>query len=109
MRPRIVVGIDDERNLFRLTDVYHTLREYTWKGRESAPVIMARPLGAFVYFPDASGPGHPVHGRFALLPQSFRLGEQVPLAPVRDLPSDLSKLMLDEVACLSCHSLRGVT
>ena len=32
LAPRVVVGIDDERNLFRIVDLYHTLREYSWRG-----------------------------------------------------------------------------
>jgi hypothetical protein len=108
-RPLVVIGLDDERNLFRITDVYHTLREYTWQGRETSAVTMARPLGGFVFFPDGAPPelGHEVFGRYALTPESFRLSDADPLAAVRDLPPDLDAFVLREVACLACHSFRG--
>jgi len=51
LSPRIVVGLDGESNLFRATDLYHTRRRYSWVDVEAKRIDMARPLGAFLYFP----------------------------------------------------------
>ena len=107
-RPVVVVGLDDERNLFRLTDVYHTRRMYSWAEPERRR-IMARPLGGFLYFLEEPPAGrHPRDfGRYALLPGSFRRVAEDPLAPVRDLPAPLLAFVTVEKGCLSCHRLRG--
>ena len=82
--PVLVVGIGEERNLFRVVDLYHTLRRYTWKQPEPERWLLARPLGAFLFFLKApprelvSG----VHGLFALTPDGFALQSHDPLAPV---------------------------
>ena len=46
----VVVGIDEERNLFRLSELYHTLRRTTWNQSEPERWLLARPLGAFLFF-----------------------------------------------------------
>ena len=45
-QPVIVIGIDDEKNLFRL-GIFYRAREYSWNS--SAQPAMARPLGAFIH------------------------------------------------------------
>lgn len=108
-QPRIVIGLDDERELFRLAAVYHTLRRYTWQDPEPRTWVLARPLGAFVHFgvepPAALDPG--LFGRFALLPDSFASSGSDPLAPLRTLPEPAQQLVIDELRCVSCHELRG--
>jgi len=108
--PRIVIGLDDERELFRLTDTYHTLRRYTWKDAEPRIWVLARPLGAFVHF--ASEPPARLEpklfARFGLLPESLSRSESDPLAPLRTLPEPARSLVIDELRCTSCHQLRGV-
>ena len=109
LAPRLVVGIDDERNLFRLLDVYHTLREYSWVEEPPRFRTMARPLGGFLLFPaeEPAELGSRVFGRFALTPESFRLSETDPWAAVRDLPDDLSATVTRALGCVACHQLRG--
>jgi len=108
--PVIVVGLDDERELFRLTDVYHTLRRYTWKDPDPVPWVLARPLGAFVYFREAPPPSLDpnLFGRFGLLPGSFARTRDDPLAPLRSLPEPVRSMVTEEFRCVSCHQLRGV-
>src|SRR5581483_3241393 len=107
-RPVLVVGLDDERNLFRLTVFYRQLLEYSWE--PSRPPMMARPLGGFIYFlkepparqlPDAAT-------MFALTPDSFQRLETDPLAALGALPAPVLDVMKYENACLSCHTFRGV-
>jgi hypothetical protein len=107
-RPVVVVGLDDERNLFRLADVYHTRRMYSWAEPERRR-IMARPLGGFLYF--LTEPPRSLFmrdfGRVALEPGSFRRVAVDPLAAVRDLPPALLRFVTIEKGCLGCHRLRG--
>jgi acetyl esterase/lipase len=108
-RPRLVIGLDEERELFRLTTWYHTLRRYSWRDAAPERWVLARPLGAFVHFPEPPPadlePG--VVGRFAIEPAGIRISDEDPLAPLRDLPADEQALVAGELACVSCHGFRG--
>jgi len=111
LRPRVVVAIDGEENLFRLTDLYHTRRRYSWVDPEPSTVNMARPLGAFLFFPKAEpGPeqGSAIFGRYGLTLESFRLREEDSFARLADLPESARSLLRETHACLACHRLRGV-
>lgn len=109
-RPQIVIGLDDQRELFEITTYYHTRRRYTWKQPEEERWAMARPLGAFVYFQEAAPPDvdPKLFGRFAITPDSFALSDSDPLAPLRDLPDAERALVTERFRCVSCHQLRGV-
>ena len=109
LAPRLVVGIDDERNLFRIVDLYHTLREYSWREERPRFRSMARPLGAFLLFPaeEPRALGSRVFGRYALTPESFRLSETDPWVAIRGLPDDLRAAVTRELGCVACHQLRG--
>jgi acetyl esterase/lipase len=107
-KPVIVIGVDDERNLFRLGVFYRALREYSWKAGPQPPV-MARPVGAFIHFlkePPLEFLRQPSHD--ALVVDSFRLADKDPLAPLSDLPKQLYEVMTFQNGCVYCHSFRGV-
>lgn len=106
-RPRLVIGLDDERNLFRLNVFYRNRLEYSWQPQ--TPPIMARPVGAFVHFvtdpPAAIRPT--TRAGFSLTPDSFRFSPTDPLAAVAGLPADVRRVLTEGGGCLSCHSFRG--
>lgn len=106
-QPVIVVGVDDERNLFRLTVFYQNKLEYSWKS--DTPYMMARSVGAFIYFlkPPPAELQPPTASMYALTMQGFRLSEEDPLAMMADLPRDIYQVMHHRNACFSCHSFRG--
>lgn len=108
--PVIVIGLDDQRELFRLTDFYHTLRRYTWKQPQAETWVLARPLGAFIHFlekpPARLDPK--LFGRYALQPDGFSVSERDPYAPLRDLPEAEQALLTETFRCVSCHRFRGV-
>lgn len=106
-RPRLVIGLDDERNLFRLNVFYQNRREYSW--RPETPPIMARPVGGFIHMPDAPPGAMPPDtlAPFALTADSFRFAETDPLAAVRDLSPEVRTVLVESNACLGCHSFRG--
>jgi hypothetical protein len=108
--PVLVIGIDDERNLYRLFTWYRLEREYSWKpGDAPSPPTMIRPAGPFLFFPR----GAPEHLRnatlapYGLTPASFRFVEQDPLAPFRGLNKELREALIGREGCLTCHTLRG--
>ena len=107
-KPVIVIGIDDEKNLFRLGIFYRALREYSWKAGPQPPA-MARPLGAFIHFLNEAPlellrqPSHD-----ALTIDSFHLAETDPLAPIDDVPKEIYEGLTHQNGCVYCHSFRGI-
>lgn len=107
-KPVIVVGLDDEKNLFRLGVFYRPNVEYTWKAGPQPP-MMARPLGAFIHFLKDPPPEIPVHqAQFGLTENSFRLVADDPLAGLKDLRKDVYEALTFRNGCIYCHSLRGI-
>ena len=76
-----MVGIDDERNLFRLLVTYNVYRTYTFKPETLPRSLLARPVGAFLHFPNASdtAPRVVTLADFALTRSSFRVVNEDPL------------------------------
>ena len=105
----IVVGIDDEKNLFRFGVFYRALREYSWKPGPQPP-MMARPVGAFIYFLKEP-PAHlaPRAGYYALTVDSFKLVAEDPLAPLADLPRAVYETLTFRNGCVYCHGFRAMT
>jgi acetyl esterase/lipase len=108
-RPVIVVGLDDEDNLYRVFDFYRLNRAYSWvKGEEPMPT-MIRPLGAFLHF--RTQPPEDVRNAtfapFGLDATSFHWVDRDPLAPVRSLTGGLREAMIGSQGCLKCHAFRG--
>jgi arylformamidase len=106
-RPQLVIGLDDERNLFRLSVFYQNKLEYTWRAEK--PPIMARSVGAFIHFikepPANLVPDTRAH--FSLTPDSFRFTPTDPLVAVASTPVEVHKVLTQTNACLSCHGFRG--
>jgi acetyl esterase/lipase len=108
-RPRLVVGMDDERNLYRVFAAYRMERTYSWLDRHALTPTMIRPVGAFLHFPGEL-PQRLWNGSFAafgLSPGSFRWQRADPLAPIRDLSPRLQAVLSGASGCLTCHALRG--
>jgi hypothetical protein len=108
-RPVVVVGLDDEDNLYRVFSFYRLNRAYSWiKGQEPMP-MMIRPLGAFLHFrtPPPEDVRNATFAPFGLDATSFHWVEQDPLAPVRSFTGGLREAMLGTQGCLKCHAFRG--
>lgn len=107
-KPVIVVGLDDEKNLFRLGVFYRANLEYSWKPGPQPP-MMARPLGAFIHFLKEPPPEIPVHpSQFALTEESFRLAAADPFTGLKDLRKDVYEAATFRNGCVYCHTLRGI-
>lgn len=106
-RPVIVVGVDDERNLFRFGSLYRMFQEYSWKqGPRPPPLTMT--LGAFIYFletPPRELAAQSWH--FGLTENSFRRVKDDPLRAIRDVPGDVHEALTFRNGCVYCHSFRG--
>ena len=107
--PVIVVSIDAEENLFREIDVYHALKQYSWRDELPRPPMMARPMGAFLYFreppPEAMVPNG--QSLFALTPSGVRVHGRDPWRAIRSLSPGLQAVMTHENGCISCHAYGG--
>lgn len=107
-QPVIVVGIDDEKELFRMGIATRMQREYSWK-ETALPPGMARPLGAFIHFLKEPPAELALQAaQFALTADSFRLAEQDPLARFRALPNPVFEALTHRNGCVYCHSFQGV-
>jgi arylformamidase len=107
-QPVIVVGIDDERNLFRFTVFFRMMREYSWEEGPEPPVIV-RPVGAFVYFLKEPPPElQPRSWHSGLTADSFRLVENNPLAPISKVPKPVYATLTYRNGCIYCHRFRTV-
>jgi acetyl esterase/lipase len=105
--PVVVIGLDDERNLFRLSTFYRNKRAYSWTDEKTATSV--RSLGAFIYFLKPPPPGlvPSATAMYSLTIDSFRRVRQDPLAAIADLPQDVRDAVCFRNACVSCHSFRG--
>jgi acetyl esterase/lipase len=107
-KPVVVVGLDDERNLFRLGVFYRANREYSWKGGPQPP-MMARPIGAFIHF--LNEPPEELQlqaAQIALTIDSFRLTDSDPLAALKDLRQDIFATVTYRNGCVYCHTFMGI-
>ncbi|HVO93272.1 MAG TPA: alpha/beta hydrolase [Terriglobales bacterium] len=107
-KPVIVIGIDDEKNLFRLRVFYRMFHEYSWKPG-AAPPPLAMPLGGFIYFLEA--PPRELTAQswhFGLTADSFRRAPADPLKAIRDVPKEVEEALTFRNGCVYCHSFRGV-
>jgi len=106
-QPVIVIGIDDEKNLFRWSVFYRMHREYSWKPG-AAPPPLAMPLGAFIYFLKEPPPELAAQSwHFGLTADGFRRLPNDPLKAIRDVPKDVEEALTFRNGCVYCHAFRG--
>jgi arylformamidase len=107
-KPVIVIGLDDEKNLFRLQLFYRMRREYSWQ-EGAEPPYMALPLGAFIYFENAPPRAlRPQLWHYGLTIEGIRGSTQDPYAELRALPTDLLAVLTERNGCVSCHTVRDI-
>jgi hypothetical protein len=107
-RPMLVVGLDEEKNLFRFTVFYRMLREYSWQSK-APPPVMSRPLGGFIYFlrppPEEYSPQS---AHFGLSADGFQTIDRDPLQPLQNLSKPVTEALTYRNGCVYCHTFRGV-
>lgn len=109
-KPVIVVGLDDEKNLFKLTVFYQTKRQHSWLEDDQARPLSVRPLGAFLYFletpPAELQPQH--LSDYSLSSDSFKRVKKDPLDWLWQLPEPLHATFTYQNGCVSCHAFKGM-
>jgi acetyl esterase/lipase len=107
-KPVIVVGIDDQRDLFQMSVFSRMSREYSWKPGPTPPV-MAQPVGAFIHFLEAP-PAElaPRSWHYALTEDSFRLSEEDALASLKEFSKEVYEAFTHRNGCIYCHSFQGI-
>ncbi len=105
--PTIVVGIDDERNLFRVPVFYKTRRQYSWRDAEPTQ-WSARPLGAFLHFrkPVPLAERIPLIKRSALVADSIQIVAEDPWTKLEGLPAAIRPTVRNN--CIYCHQTLGI-
>ncbi|MGH7872959.1 MAG: alpha/beta hydrolase [Candidatus Binatia bacterium] len=107
-KPVIVIGVDEERNLFRFSSFYRMYHEYSWKPGGATPTL-ALTLGAFIHFLEKPLPELAAQSwHFGLTDDSFQRSKTDPLKAVRDVPKDVEEALTFRNGCVYCHSFRGV-
>lgn len=100
-KAELVVGLDDEPNLFRLFVTYNVYRTYSWKPEPAPRRLLVRPVGTFLHFPDGTRPSA-THAEFALT--SLRVSAEDPLAGARRQPAHVADVLTNDQGCLECHA-----
>ncbi len=105
--PVIVVGIDDETNMFRMNWFYRTKKMYSWK--PDVQNISVRPLGPLLFFrKEEEMPADlsiPLLLRSALTLEGIAFSQTDPLAPLAAYPVSVQNVITKENKCIFCHRI----
>ncbi len=105
--PEIVIGLDDEDNLYRLTWFYRTKKMYSWKDDEQK--TSARFMGPVLLFntllDDDLEP--PFLLRSAMTLEGITFSNEDPLAKIKTYPEDIQTIVTAQNRCVNCHSFDG--
>ena len=106
--PVIIVGVDDETNLYRMAWFYRTKAMYSWKA--DVPELSARLLGPFLYFrkPIPEEMQIPMLLRSALSLDGITFSEEDPLESIKSYPPQIQKIITTDNKCIYCHQIGGV-
>ena len=104
--PEIVIGLDDETNLYHLTSFYRTKRFNSWEeGGPSEDMLYAESLGAFIHFrkPVPAQYELPYLQYSSILFESISFSNQDPYAELSNLTYPTFRVLT--MNCLPCHSV----
>jgi len=106
--PTIVVGIDHEENLFRMSTLYRSNTRYTWVQDDTPISVSVDPLGAFLYFrkplPDELYVILAARSKLRL--DGIAFAKDDPLMTLDALPPAVREVVGGN--CIFCHALDGV-
>jgi len=106
--PVIVVGLDDQPNLYKMAWFYRTKAMYSWKA--DTPKLSTRLLGPFLYFrkPIPDEKQISLLLRSALSLEGISFSKDDPLASIKEYPPEIQKIITDDNKCVYCHQIGGV-
>ena len=105
-QPEFVIGIDDERNLYRLTSFYRTNRFYSWEqGGPAKDMLYSHSLGAFIHFKQSPPKDEelPYLQYSSILFDSISFTDSDPYKEIAGLSNKSYKVVT--LNCLPCHSI----
>ena len=108
--PVIVIGVDDETNMFRMNWFYQTRKMYSWK--PDVQNTSVRPLGPLLFFrKEAEMPvdlGIPLLLRSALTLEGITFSQTDPLAPIAAYPVAVQNVITKDNKCIYCHRIENL-
>ena len=107
--PELVVALDDEKNLYRLTSFYKTKRYYSWEeGGPDSDTLYSQSLGAFIHFQKSLPYADelPYLQYSSILFESISFTNENPYRDITGLSNDAFKVVT--LNCLPCHSFHDV-
>ncbi len=105
--PEIVVGLDDQSNMYHFVWFYQTKLMYSW--RDEVQNLSAQPLGPFLSFKTAPPPELAVP---PLMTSLLHLGgisfsREDPLSRLAPYPEPIRNVLKSEGKCIYCHQVDG--
>ena len=106
--PEIVVGVDDETNMYQLAWYYWNDLMYSWDTK--VPNISAKPLGPALVFtkPVPEDLALPFRQRTALHFKGMSFSNDDPLIKMKSYPPTIQTVITKGNECIYCHSIEGV-
>ena len=103
--PVIIVGIDDETNMYRFHWFYKTLLEYTWQDTQQD--LSIRSLGPALHFRKALPEELfvPLLLRSAIPLDGITFSDADPLAAFKSLPVTIQEVITRDNNCVYCHAM----
>lgn len=108
-QPEFVIGIDDEKNLYRMSMFYKTKRFYSWEpGGPDEDVLYVQSLGAFIHFRKPLPPQYelPYLQYSTITFESIAFTDIDPFAGVKNLTHAAFRVLTRN--CIPCHSVDGI-
>ena len=108
-QPELVVGIDDERNLYRMSTFYRTKRFYSWEpGGPDPDTLYVQSLGAFIHFRKSLPQQYelPFLQYSTIKFDSIAFSNIDPYAGIKNLTQRAFRVLTQN--CIPCHSVDGI-
>ena len=108
-QPEIVIGIDDERNLYQMSTFYKTKQFYSWEpGGPEQDTLYVQSLGAFIHFrkPLPQQYELPYLQYSTIKFDSIAFSNIDPYAGIKNLTHAAFRVLTQN--CIPCHSIDGV-
>lgn len=107
-KPEIVVGIDDEPNMFRVSWFYRTNRMFSWLSERQNTSV--RPLGPFLSFrkplpDDLILPIYPLH---VLYLGGIEFSNENPFEAISAYSDTVRRVITKDNKCIYCHQIEGM-
>ena len=106
--PEIVVGIDDEPNMYRVNWFYRTNRMFSWRSERQN--LSARPLGPFLSFrkPLPDDLTVPIYPLLVLHLGGIAFSNKNPFEAISAYSDTVQRVITKDNKCIHCHQIEGM-